>query len=68
MVEGTQPGYLFTSYRGDRLLRDGCQEPVGGGAIARRQNPEARILLCGDNDEHTQGNPGKPNPSKPPLL
>ena len=28
-------------------------------AIARRQNPEARILLCGDNDAHTQGNPGK---------
>ncbi|BDN89189.1 hypothetical protein KAM471c_30040 [Aeromonas caviae] len=28
-------------------------------AIARRQHPEARILLCGDNDEHTQGNPGK---------
>lgn len=28
-------------------------------AIARRQNPEARILLCGDNDEGTQGNPGK---------
>ncbi|WP_407161014.1 DUF927 domain-containing protein [Aeromonas caviae] len=27
--------------------------------IARRQHPEARILLCGDNDEHTQGNPGK---------
>ncbi|MEA9426151.1 DUF927 domain-containing protein [Aeromonas caviae] len=28
-------------------------------AIARRQNPKARILLCGDNDKHTQGNPGK---------
>lgn len=28
-------------------------------AIARRQHPKARILLCGDNDEHTQGNPGK---------
>ncbi|RCE20416.1 DUF927 domain-containing protein [Aeromonas caviae] len=28
-------------------------------AIARRQHPEARILLCGDNDEGTQGNPGK---------
>ncbi|BBQ51277.1 DUF927 domain-containing protein [Aeromonas caviae] len=27
--------------------------------IARRQHPEARILLCGDNDAHTQGNPGK---------
>lgn len=27
--------------------------------IARRQNPEARILLCGDNDEGTEGNPGK---------
>ncbi|MEH8118826.1 DUF927 domain-containing protein [Aeromonas allosaccharophila] len=27
--------------------------------IARRQHPKARILLCGDNDEHTQGNPGK---------
>lgn len=28
-------------------------------AIARRQHPEARILLCGDNDEATKGNPGK---------
>ncbi|MFQ1913110.1 DUF927 domain-containing protein [Aeromonas veronii] len=28
-------------------------------AIARRQHPKARILLCGDNDAHTQGNPGK---------
>lgn len=28
-------------------------------AIARRQHPEARILLCGDNDEATEGNPGK---------
>ncbi|MDO2953615.1 DUF927 domain-containing protein [Aeromonas simiae] len=27
--------------------------------IARRQHPKARILLCGDNDEGTQGNPGK---------
>lgn len=27
--------------------------------IARRQHPEARILLCGDNDEGTEGNPGK---------
>lgn len=27
--------------------------------IARRQHPDARILLCGDNDAHTQGNPGK---------
>lgn len=27
--------------------------------IARRQHPEARILLCGDNDEDTKGNPGK---------
>lgn len=27
--------------------------------IARRQHPEARILLCGDNDAHTSGNPGK---------
>lgn len=27
--------------------------------IASRQHPEARILLCGDNDEGTQGNPGK---------
>ncbi|WP_421202660.1 DUF927 domain-containing protein [Aeromonas sp. 602658] len=28
-------------------------------AIARRQHPEARILLCGDNDTNTKGNPGK---------
>ncbi|MGN5134521.1 DUF927 domain-containing protein [Aeromonas veronii] len=27
--------------------------------IARRQHPEARILLCGDNDEGTPSNPGK---------
>ncbi|MCD6616743.1 DUF927 domain-containing protein [Aeromonas veronii] len=27
--------------------------------IARRQHPEARILLCGDNDAGTEGNPGK---------
>ena len=27
--------------------------------IARRQHPNARILLCGDNDEGTKGNPGK---------
>lgn len=28
-------------------------------AIARRKHPEARILLCGDNDTNTKGNPGK---------
>lgn len=28
-------------------------------AIARRQHPEAQILICGDNDESTKGNPGK---------
>ncbi|WDA25069.1 DUF927 domain-containing protein [Aeromonas hydrophila] len=27
--------------------------------IAHRQYPEARVLLCGDNDEGTEGNPGK---------
>lgn len=27
--------------------------------IAHRQHPEARVLLCGDNDEGTEGNPGK---------
>ncbi|MFM4831934.1 DUF927 domain-containing protein [Aeromonas media] len=27
--------------------------------IARRQHKEGQILLCGDNDAHTQGNPGK---------
>ncbi|WP_410489839.1 toprim domain-containing protein [Aeromonas hydrophila] len=27
--------------------------------IARRQHPDAQILLCGDNDAHTEGNPGK---------
>ncbi|WP_421314945.1 DUF927 domain-containing protein [Aeromonas veronii] len=27
--------------------------------IAHRQHPEDRILLCGDNDEGTEGNPGK---------
>lgn len=28
-------------------------------AIARRQHPEADMLLCGDNDATTDGNPGK---------
>ncbi|WP_393936447.1 DUF927 domain-containing protein [Aeromonas rivipollensis] len=28
-------------------------------AIARRQHPDAQILLCGDNDEGTKGNPGR---------
>ncbi len=28
-------------------------------AIVRRHHPDAQILLCGDNDAHTQGNPGK---------
>lgn len=27
--------------------------------IARRRHPEARILVCGDNDEAIKGNPGK---------
>ncbi|MND61947.1 DNA primase TraC [compost metagenome] len=27
--------------------------------IARRQHPETQILFCGDNDETTEGNPGK---------
>ncbi|EPX9364260.1 DUF927 domain-containing protein [Aeromonas veronii] len=27
--------------------------------IARHHHPKARILLCGDNDEGTKGNPGK---------
>ncbi|MGN5224221.1 DUF927 domain-containing protein [Aeromonas veronii] len=27
--------------------------------IARRQHPDARIRICGDNDESTKGNPGK---------
>lgn len=27
--------------------------------IARRQHPEAQVLLCGDNDAHSKGNPGK---------
>lgn len=27
--------------------------------IARRQHPDVQILLCGDNDTHTEGNPGK---------
>ncbi|MFM4954822.1 DUF927 domain-containing protein [Aeromonas veronii] len=27
--------------------------------IAHRQHPGGRILLCGDNDEGTEGNPGK---------
>ena len=28
-------------------------------AIVRHHHPDAQILLCGDNDAHTQGNPGK---------
>ncbi|MFM5278231.1 DUF927 domain-containing protein [Aeromonas caviae] len=27
--------------------------------VARRQHPDAQILLCGDNDANTKGNPGK---------
>lgn len=36
-----------------------CGNLAAVAQIARRQHPEARILLCGDNDEGTQGNPGK---------
>ncbi|MGU5594935.1 DUF927 domain-containing protein [Aeromonas sanarellii] len=36
-----------------------CSNLSAVAQIARRQHPKARILLCGDNDEHTQGNPGK---------
>ena len=36
-----------------------CGNLLAVAQIARRQHPKARILLCGDNDEHTQGNPGK---------
>ncbi|WP_323900344.1 DUF927 domain-containing protein [Aeromonas caviae] len=36
-----------------------CGNLAAVAAIARRQHPEARILLCGDNDADTQGNPGK---------
>ncbi|WP_270664523.1 MULTISPECIES: DUF927 domain-containing protein [unclassified Aeromonas] len=36
-----------------------CGNLAAVAQIARRQHPDARILLCGDNDEHTQGNPGK---------
>ncbi|WP_439841674.1 primase-helicase zinc-binding domain-containing protein [Aeromonas taiwanensis] len=36
-----------------------CGNLLAVAAIARRRHPEARILLCGDNDEATEGNPGK---------
>lgn len=36
-----------------------CSNLSAVAQIASRQHPEARILLCGDNDEGTQGNPGK---------
>lgn len=36
-----------------------CGNLLAVAQIARRQHPEARILLCGDNDATTQGNPGK---------
>ncbi len=36
-----------------------CGNLAAVAQIARRQHPEARILLCGDNDADTQGNPGK---------
>ncbi|GJA86501.1 alkaline-shock protein [Aeromonas caviae] len=36
-----------------------CGNLAAVAQIARRQHPKARILLCGDNDAHTQGNPGK---------
>ncbi len=36
-----------------------CGNLLAVAQIARRQHPKARILLCGDNDEGTQGNPGR---------
>ncbi|WP_270804657.1 DUF927 domain-containing protein [Aeromonas sp. QDB66] len=36
-----------------------CGNLAAVAQIARRQHPKAWILLCGDNDKHTQGNPGK---------
>ncbi|QNF17849.1 DUF927 domain-containing protein [Aeromonas jandaei] len=36
-----------------------CGNLLAVAQIARRQHPKARLLLCGDNDKHTQGNPGK---------
>lgn len=36
-----------------------CSNLSAVAQIASRQHPEARILLCGDNDEGTQGNPGR---------
>ncbi|MFB2960771.1 toprim domain-containing protein, partial [Aeromonas jandaei] len=36
-----------------------CGNLVNVATIARRQHPEAQILLCGDNDATKKGNPGK---------
>ncbi|WP_157830535.1 primase-helicase zinc-binding domain-containing protein [Aeromonas sobria] len=36
-----------------------CSGLLAVAEIASRQHPTARILLCGDNDEATKGNPGK---------
>ncbi|WP_429128532.1 DUF927 domain-containing protein [Aeromonas media] len=36
-----------------------CGNLASVARLVRGQQPDARILLCGDNDAHTQGNPGK---------
>lgn len=36
-----------------------CGNLLAVAKIARRHFPDARITLCGDNDEDTKGNPGK---------
>lgn len=36
-----------------------CSNLAAVAELARRQQPGARILLCGDNDVGTEGNPGK---------
>ncbi|MFL9691747.1 DUF927 domain-containing protein [Aeromonas veronii] len=36
-----------------------CGNLLAAAEIARRQHPEGQLLICGDNDEATKGNPGK---------
>ena len=60
VVEGYATGLSVHQATGASLYcAMDCGNLAAVAQIARRQHPKARILLCGDNDEHTQGNPGK---------
>ncbi|MGL6352500.1 toprim domain-containing protein [Aeromonas veronii] len=60
VVEGYASGLSVQAATGSTVY---CAMDAGNlqavAQIAHRQHPEARVLLCGDNDEGTEGNPGK---------